>query len=97
MLMTKPLQVYLDEDDLSRLDAWSRERGWTKSEAVRLAIRALTHRPRTDPLLALSGFITDGLPDDVSENFDRYLNGTYVAEGAPRYRRRSPSRKGIRR
>jgi hypothetical protein len=95
--MTKPLQVYLDDDDLARLDAWSRERGWTKSEAVRLAIRALTHRPSADPLLAMSGFITDGLPEDVSENFDRYLNGTYVAETTPRYRRRTGPRKNLRR
>ncbi|MGH7323928.1 MAG: hypothetical protein ACREJ9_04685 [Candidatus Rokuibacteriota bacterium] len=33
--MDRPLQVYLDEADLKRLEKWSGERGWTKSQAVR--------------------------------------------------------------
>jgi hypothetical protein len=86
--MAKPLQVYLDDDDLERLDAFARGRGWSKSQAVRAAIRALTRRPEDDPLLELSGDI-DGLPEDVSEHFDRYLNETFVAEKpAPPYRPR---------
>jgi hypothetical protein len=44
-IMKRPLQVYLDEVDLARLETWSRERGWTKTQAVRAALRALT-RPR---------------------------------------------------
>ena len=36
--MSRPLQVFLDEADLDRLDAWARARGWTKSQAVRNAI-----------------------------------------------------------
>jgi hypothetical protein len=84
--MTRPLQVYLDDDDLERLEAFARERGWTKSQAVRAAIRALTRRPADDPLLELSGDI-EGLPEDLTENFDRYLNETFVAEKpSPRYR-----------
>ena len=49
--MARPLQVYLDDKDLERLEAWARERGWTKSQAIRVAIRALTRKPADDPLL----------------------------------------------
>ena len=95
--MSRPLQVYLDERDLERLDAWARERGWTKSQAIRAAVRALTRRPARDPLLELSGDI-DGLPPDLSTNFKRYLNETYVAEPpAPSRARRRPSRAPVRR
>ena len=95
--MARPLQVYLDDDDLRRLEAWARRRGWTKSQAVRVAIRALTRPPAEDPLLELSGDL-DGLPEDVSENFDRYLNETFVAEPPARYRaRRRGSRSAVRR
>jgi len=76
--MTKPIQVYLDEDDLERLEAFARGRGWTKSQAIRVAIRALTRPPADDPLLELAGDI-DGLPVNLSEYFDRYLNETFVA------------------
>lgn len=96
--MTKPLQVYLDEDDLRRLESFARERGWTKSHAIRTAIRALTRKPADDPLLELCGDI-DGLPPDMSENFDRYLNDTFVAEPSARpYRaRRRRAKKTVRR
>lgn len=95
--MTRPLQVYLDERDLEQLDAWARERGWTKSHAIRVAVRALIRRPAGDPLLELSGDI-DGLPNDLSRNFDRYLNETFVAELRASYRAgRRRSRKTIRR
>jgi hypothetical protein len=70
--MTKPFRVYLDDDDLERLDAFARERGWTKSQAIRTAVRALTRRPSTDPVLELSGDI-DGLPPHLSVDFDRHL------------------------
>ena len=85
--MPRPLQVYLDEREHARLDEWSRQRGWTKSQAVRVAIRALTRAPASDPVLALSGYV-DGLPSDCSEQFERYLKETVVAETAPRYRAR---------
>jgi hypothetical protein len=92
-IMSRPLQVYLDDDDLDRLDAWARQRGWTKSQAIRAAVRALTRLPSQDPILELSG-ILEGLPADLSANFDRYLGETYVAEGSARYRpRRRRSRK----
>jgi len=95
--MTRPLQVYLDERDLEQLEAWARGRGWTKSQAVRVAVRALTRRPADDPLLELSGDI-DGLPADLSENFDRRLNETFVAEPQAPYRaRRRRSRSPVRR
>ncbi len=38
--------------------------------------------PETDPILDLAGAF-DGLPPDVSENFDRYLNETYAATPRP--------------
>ena len=84
--MKRPLQVYLDKVDLARLEAWSRERGWTKTQAVRAALRALTRPPEEDPLLGLSGMI-HGLPPDAGEQFARYLEETFVAERAPPYRR----------
>jgi hypothetical protein len=70
----------------------------TKSQAVRVAVRALTREPVDDPLLELSGDI-DGLPSALSERFDRHLRETYVAEpqGPYRARRRTTSRKTIRR
>ena len=80
--MSRPLQVYLDDDDFARLEAWSRARGLTKSQAVRVAVRALV-APSKDPLAGLSGMI-DGLPTNVAENFDRYLNETFVAERTDR-------------
>ena len=83
--MAKPLQVYLDDHDLDRLEAWARERGWTKSQVIRVAIRALTRKPGEDPLLGLSGDI-DGLPADLSANFQRYLDETFVAESPAPYR-----------
>jgi len=93
--MSRPLQVYLDEKDLERLELWARERGWTKSQAIRAAVRALTRRTSSDPILDLSGDI-DGLPADLSEGFDRYLNETYVAETPAPYRTRR-ARKTLRR
>lgn len=95
--MERPLQVYLDEADLARLERWARERGWTKSQAVRLAIRALTRSSAEDPLLAASGMI-DGLPADASQQFDRHLAETFVAEKTARYRtRQHRPRKTVRR
>jgi hypothetical protein len=83
--MARPLQVFLDDADLDRLDAWARERGWTKSQAIRAAVRALTRKPADDPLLELSGDI-DGLPADLSASFHRYLDETFVAESPVPYR-----------
>jgi hypothetical protein len=95
--MAKPLQVYLDDHDLDRLEAWARERGWTKSQAIRVAVRALTRKPADDPLLGLSGDI-DGLPADLSASFQRYLDETFVAESPAPYRtRRRRAAKPVRR
>ena len=95
--MARPLQVYLDERDLERLETWAGERGWTKSQAIRAAVRALTRPPAEDPLLELSGDI-DGLPADLSKNLDRYLNETFVAEPPAPYRaRRRRARTAVRR
>ncbi len=94
--MSRPLQVYLDERDLERLDAWARRRGWTKSQAIRAAVRALTRQPGEDPLLELSGDI-DGLPPDLSGKFERYLSETFVAERPAPYRARGRSAATVRR
>jgi hypothetical protein len=95
--MTRPLQVYLDDADFDRLETWARERGWTKSQTIRAAVRALTRRPAADRLLELSGDI-DGLPADLSANFHRYLDETFVAESPAPYRvGRRPSVKSPRR
>jgi len=92
--MAKPLQVYLEVADLERLEAFAQERGWTKSQAVRAAVRALTRRPSSDPVLDLSGDI-DALPPDLSRDFDRHLNETFIAEPPATYRarRRPPVRR----
>ena len=71
----------MDEAELARLDAWSRQRGLTKSQAVRAALRATMRVDTDDPLLAMSGSI-DGLPPDASANLDRYLQETFVARPA---------------
>ena len=87
--MTRPLQVFVEDDELSRLEAWAAKRGWTKSQAIRVAIRALVRSDseEQDPLLGLSGMIVEGLPSDASESFDRHLLATFVAERSTPYRR----------
>jgi hypothetical protein len=86
--MTRPLQIYMNEHELELLDAWARERGWTKSHAVRIAIRALTRDRDEDSLFRACGMI-EGLPEDLSEHIDDYLEETFVAEKAPStYRKR---------
>ncbi len=91
--MSRPLQVFLEDRELERLEKWSRARGWTKSQAVRAAIRSLTRPKDEHPLLAASGMIADdGLPPDVSERLDHYLDQTFVAETSPRYGRRTRRR-----
>lgn len=91
--MSRPLQIYLDEEEIEHLERFAAERGWTKSQVVRTAIRALTRPRTTDPLTALAGMI-DGMPEDLSESFDRYLDETYVAESVPAYGRRKTSARG---
>jgi hypothetical protein len=92
--MSRPLQVYLDDQDMAALEGWSRQRGWSKSQAIRAAVRALTRADATDPLLAAQG-ILDDLPREMSAQLDHYLEETYVAK-SPRARRparrRSPAR-----
>lgn len=87
------MQVYLDDVDGARLEAWARANHMTKSDALRLAVRALTRtRVADDPVLSLSGMLHDDLPVDVSERFDRYLQETFVAERPGTYKRGRPSR-----
>ena len=85
--MSKPFQVYLPDSDHERLNAWARERGWSKSRAVRAAIRALTRPAGEDPLLAASGMI-EGLPQDLSVRVNQYLEESFVAQVDRTARRR---------
>jgi Ribbon-helix-helix protein, copG family len=96
--MNKPVQVYMDDVELEQLESWARERGWTKSQAVRAAVRALVRSAEQDSLLNASGMI-DGLPADCSERFDHYLEESFVAEKQTPYsskakRRRKPRLRG---
>jgi hypothetical protein len=59
----------MNDRELELLDSWARKRGWTKSHAVRMAIRALTKAGEEDLLLRSSGMI-EGLPDDLSVRID---------------------------
>jgi hypothetical protein len=70
--MARSLRVCLGDKDLERLESWASERGCTKSQAIRAAVRALTRDLPDDPLLGLSGDI-DGLPAGLSTNFKRHL------------------------
>jgi hypothetical protein len=90
--MPRPLQVYVDELDLQRLEAWSKKRGCTKSQAVRMALRALTRAEERDPLLAASGMI-QGLPSDLSVNVDRALEESFVAPPSAQAKKSRASRR----
>jgi hypothetical protein len=95
--MTRPLQIYMDEEDLARLETWSRKRGWSKSQAVRVAVRALTKAKGEDPLVRASGMV-EGLPSDLSANFDRYLEETFVVKTSKgRKAKGKPARTRVRR
>src|SRR5262245_40469242 len=82
--MKRPVQVYFDDAELSRLESWAKSHGWTKSTAVRAAVRALTCAAKRGPPPDVRG-IVDGLPADASEPFDHYLIATFVAERPPPY------------
>jgi hypothetical protein len=69
------------EDELVRLESWSQRRGWTKSQTIRFAIRAITS---DGGIMGASGMI-EGLPEDLSENLHAYLAEAHVA---------SPKRRG---
>ena len=82
----------MNEHELEVLAAWARERGWTKSHAVRMAIRAVTRARGEDSLLRACGMI-EGLPEGLSRHIDDYLEETFVAEKAnSRYRKRRRQR-----
>ena len=83
--MSHPVQVYLDDADFRALEVWAQARGWSLSQAVRVALKALTRPPKDeDPLLAASGMV-DGLPSDLSQRFDECLNLSFAAEPPIRY------------
>ena len=91
--MSRALQVYLEDPEFEALRAWSKERGWTLSQSVRVAVKALTRtREEQDPLLAASGMVS-GLPADLSERFDEHLALTFVAEPPNRYGSDPPKRR----
>jgi hypothetical protein len=91
--MAHALQVYLEDSDFRALEVWAQQRGWTLSQAVRVALKALTRSGSDeDPLLAASGMI-EGLPADLSSRFDSFLQATYVAEPPPQYSHAKPRRR----
>jgi hypothetical protein len=94
--MARPIQVYLGDLDLERLDTFAKRHGWTKSHAVREAIRLAARNDGDDPLLDLVGLF-DG-PRDLSTNHDHYLNEAFIADkqAKPQARRRR-SRATVRR
>jgi hypothetical protein len=92
----KPIQVYLDAADLQCLESVSREHGWTKSEAVRIAVRGLARQPGADSLASIRGMVR-GLPLDLSARFDTYLEETFDAKKAPRRSRERQTRARSRR
>lgn len=86
LVTVKPLQVMVADDELARLERWSRRRGWSKSQTIRFAIRALTNGRG---IMSASGMI-EGLPPDLSERVDAYLSDAQVAvprRGASRAKR----------
>ena len=89
ILIMKPLQVYVEDEELEQFAKWARARRMTKSQAIRAAIRALVHAADAEPLLALSGMVHDRLPPDCSERFDHYMQETFVAEPPASYARSS--------
>jgi hypothetical protein len=86
--MPRLLRVYLEDAELERLESWSRERGWTKSQAVRAALGAFM-RIGSDPVLGLSGIVAR-LPPNASENLDSYLEEGFVA-ARPHGKRGAPA------
>lgn len=74
----KRIQVYLGPADVRHLEAICEERGWTRSETVRVALRGLA-RHEGDALSAVSGMVR-GLPPDLSERMDAYLEETFEAD-----------------
>jgi len=91
--MSHALQVYLDDGDYKALHAWAKARGWTLSQAVRVALRALTRPAEVDPLLEASGMI-DALPYDLSQRVDSYLQQSFVAAPPPTYGQPQRKRRG---
>lgn len=90
--MPRALQVYLADPEFEALRAWADSRGWTLSQAVRAALKALTRSSEPeDPLLGASGMV-EGLPADLSQRFDDYLGLTFVAEPPVRYGAQPPKR-----
>ena len=93
----KPLQVNGESSELEQLERFSRARGWTKSQAVRVAVRALVRSSEPDPLLRGSGMI-EGLPEDLSANFAEHLEETFVVQKTKkRAARRASAAKRLRR
>ncbi|MEO7133665.1 MAG: ribbon-helix-helix domain-containing protein [Vicinamibacterales bacterium] len=81
ILIKKPLQVYLRQDQMDALRSLALRRKVPLSELVRQGVdEVLAGVPvEDDPLLKLIGLINSG-PEDLSENHDEYLAERYAAE-----------------
>lgn len=76
--MGKRVHSRLDDEGRAALEVWSAACGWTRSQAIRHAVRAFTSGDDVDdPLLRASGMI-NGLPPDASERFDAYVDGAVL-------------------
>lgn len=78
----EPVQVYLDEADLARLDALVERSELSKAEVLRLGIRRLADEMLVEAkpgasLSVLTGALDDspGVPPDLAARHDEYLYG----------------------
>ena len=78
----EPVQVYLDEPDLARLDALVKSSELSKAEVLRLGIRRLAEEMlvQANPgasLSVLTGALDDSpsVPADLAARHDEYLYG----------------------
>lgn len=81
----EPVQVYLDERDLSILDALVERTSQSKAELLRIGIRRLSEElmAETAPgssLSVLTGILdqVNDVPTDLAERHDEYLYGDNV-------------------
>jgi hypothetical protein len=93
VVMRRRVQVSLNSFERERLDVWAKAHGWTKSQAVRQAIRLATKRPTDDPILDLIGAF-DGFPADASTRVDHYLNQADLAERRAKARKQRERSRG---
>lgn len=81
-----PVQVYLDDEDRTRLERVAQRLGTSMAEALRVALRRLAADlwGEDDPLLRLAGSLDSAaVPPDLSTRHDEYAVSGYP-QAAPR-------------